>query len=77
MPRFVVHGRRLVSRDYVQHAAFVGPLGCDGDPHPQPAPPVDLIAASFAQHALLPAGAGPPQQLLKTFSVREFAAFTF
>jgi hypothetical protein len=67
----------LVSRDYVQHDPFVWSAGGDTDPHPHPEPPVDLIAASFAQHALSPAGAGPPQQLLDTFSVREFAVFTF
>jgi hypothetical protein len=31
--------------------------------HPHPVPPLDFIAASRAQHALTPAGAGPPQQL--------------
>lgn len=30
--------------------------------HPHPVPPLALTAASAAQHALTPAGAGPPQQ---------------
>ena len=30
--------------------------------HPHPVPPLALTAASSAQHALTPAGAGPPQQ---------------
>jgi hypothetical protein len=33
------------------------------DPQPQPAPPVDFTAASRAQHASAPFGAGPPQQV--------------
>jgi hypothetical protein len=46
-----------------QHDAFGG-VSRDGVAlHPHPVPPVDLIAASSAQHALTPAGAGPPQQL--------------
>ncbi len=34
------------------------------DEHPHPVPPLDFTAASWAQHALTPAGAGPPQQLV-------------
>ena len=37
------------------------------DEHPQPVPPLDFIAASWAQHALTPAGAGPPQHLSGSF----------
>jgi hypothetical protein len=33
------------------------------DPHPQPVPPVDFTSASSAQQALVPDGAGPPQQV--------------
>lgn len=29
--------------------------------HPHPLPPLDLTAASCAQQAVVPAGAGPPQ----------------
>ena len=44
--------------------------------HPHPVPPVDLTAASSAQHALVPAGAGPPQQpVAEPVCVREFSAF--
>jgi hypothetical protein len=31
-------------------------------PQPQPEPPADFTAASSAQHASVPPGAGPPQQ---------------
>jgi hypothetical protein len=47
-----------------QHDAF-GAAPRDGVAlrHPHPVPPLDFTAASSAQHALAPAGAGPPQQL--------------
>ena len=33
------------------------------DPHPHPVPTADVILASSAQQALVPDGAGPPQQV--------------
>ena len=61
-----------------QQGDFLGASRRGGAPHPHPAPPVDLAAASSAQHALTPAGAGPPQQpLAEPVCVREFSAFAF
>jgi hypothetical protein len=59
-PAVVVSAERLRSSGYPQHGVFDGEAGVPL--HPHPVPPLDLIAASSAQHALTAAGAGPPQQ---------------
>jgi hypothetical protein len=48
---------------YPQHLVVVRGAADLCDEHPHPVPPLDFTAASWAQHALTPAGAGPPQQL--------------
>jgi hypothetical protein len=49
--------------DYAQHFVVVRGASDVCEEHPHPVPPLDFTAASLAQHALTPAGAGPPQQL--------------
>jgi hypothetical protein len=53
----------VANGDYAQHLAVVRGLSDVCEEHPHPVPPLDFTAASSAQHALTPAGAGPPQQL--------------
>jgi hypothetical protein len=48
---------------YPQHVVVVRGALEVCDEHPHPVPPLDFTVASWAQHALTPAGAGPPQQL--------------
>ena len=56
---------RLPGHDgYPQHLVVVRSASDGCDEHPHPVPPVDFTSASWAQHALTPAGAGPPQQPL-------------
>jgi hypothetical protein len=49
--------------DYAQHLAVLRGASDACDEHPHPVPPLDFMAASWAQHALTSAGTGPPQQL--------------
>jgi hypothetical protein len=60
-------GARGALNVYAQHLAVVRGASDVCDEHPQPVPPLDFIAASWAQHALTPAGAGPPQHLSGSF----------
>jgi hypothetical protein len=48
---------------YPQHVVVVRGGADVCDEHPHPVPPLDFTAASWAQHALMPTGGGPPQQL--------------
>ena len=50
-------------RRYPQHTVFLAVDVAAADPHPHPVPPVDFSSASSAQQALVPDGAGPPQQV--------------
>jgi arsenite methyltransferase len=51
----------VLALDQAQHDASAA-VPRDGTAlHPHPDPPLDFVAASSAQHALTPAGAGPPQ----------------
>jgi hypothetical protein len=47
---------------YPQHPDFFAAGDADAQPHPDP--PVPFASASRAQHASVPAGAGPPQHAL-------------
>ena len=70
--------RRRGSRIHeAQQADFFALLAAAGTA-PTPSSAVDLTAASCAQHALVPAGAGPPQQpVSEPWSLREFFASAF
>jgi hypothetical protein len=50
-------------RSHPQHTDFLAAEVAAADPHPHPVLPVDLASASSAQQALVPDGAGPPQQV--------------
>jgi hypothetical protein len=54
-----------LTQAYPQHPVFAtaGAAGIGAEPQPHPAPPVDFTSASRAQHAFVPAGAGPPQHV--------------
>jgi len=58
-------GRQSSCCGYAQQPAVLG-AGAEDlcNEHPQPVPPLDFTVASWAQHPLRPAGAGPPQQLV-------------
>jgi hypothetical protein len=53
----------LSPRFHPQHTDFVAAGVAAADPHPHPVPPADFTSASSAQQALVPDGAGPPQQV--------------
>jgi hypothetical protein len=50
-------------QSHPQHTDFLAAEVAAGDPHPHPVPPWDFTSASSAQQALVPDGAGPPQQM--------------
>jgi len=53
----------VCARDYEQQPLVAAAGAVAADPHPHPVPPPDFTSASRAQHAFVPAGAGPPQQI--------------
>ena len=68
-PFYLIERSRLddhEKRCHPQHTDFLGAAVAAADPHPHPVPPVDFTSASSAQQALVPDGAGPPQQVCGT-----------